>query len=64
MPELKLSNLTRLILGLIFSVGGGIAFVLAFPPYEIWPLALAGMVFFTFGGKWLERKAAAKQISI
>ncbi len=58
MPNLKLSNLKRLILGLILSAMGGIAFVLAFPPYEIWPLALAGLAFFTFGSKWLERKAA------
>jgi len=58
MSELIFSNLKRLILGLVFSAAGGIAFVLAFPPYEIWPLALAGMAFFTFGSKWLERKAA------
>lgn len=44
MSELKLSNSTRLILGLILSAAGGIAFVLAFPPYEIWPLALVGFV--------------------
>ena len=44
MSELNLSNLNHLILGLILSVTGGIAFVLAFPPYEIWPLALVGFV--------------------
>ena len=44
MSELNISYLSRLILGLILSVTGGIAFVLAFPPYEIWPLALFGFV--------------------
>ncbi len=58
MTELKLSNFSRLTIGLIFAVTGGIAFVLAFPPYEIWPLALVGIFFFTLGNKWLERKAA------
>ena len=44
MKKLKLSNPTRLVLGLILSISGGIAFILAFPPYEIWPLALFGFV--------------------
>ncbi len=44
MPKLNLSFLARLILGIILSLAGGIAFVLAFPPYEIWPLALVGFV--------------------
>ena len=44
MNKLNLSNLSRLLFGLILSIIGGIAFVLAFPPYEIWPLALVGFV--------------------
>jgi apolipoprotein N-acyltransferase len=39
-----LSTLARVVLGLFLAVLGGIAFVLAFPPYEIWPLALVGFV--------------------
>lgn len=34
----------RILLGLTLAVLGGLAFVLAFPPYEIWPLALFGFV--------------------
>ncbi|MEW5784142.1 MAG: hypothetical protein AB1767_03525 [Bacillota bacterium] len=34
----------RILLGLLLAVLGGLAFVLAFPPYEIWPLALVGFV--------------------
>ncbi len=44
MSELNYSNLKRLILGLVLSASGGVAFVLSFPPYEIWPLALVGFV--------------------
>ena len=44
MSELNLSYWNRLALGLILSITGGIAFVLAFPPIEIWPLALVGFV--------------------
>jgi apolipoprotein N-acyltransferase len=38
------SNLRRIVFGLILAVTGGFAFVLAFPPYEIWPLVLVGFV--------------------
>jgi len=34
----------RILLGLTLSALGGLAFVLAFPPYEIWPLAFLGFV--------------------
>lgn len=34
----------RILLGLALALLGGLAFVLAFPPYEIWPLALFGFV--------------------
>ena len=44
MPEMNLSNPVRTILGLIMSVVGGFAFMFAFPPYEIWPLAFVGFV--------------------
>ena len=44
MNTIKLSTTGRIILGLLMSAMGGIAFVLAFPPYEIWPLALIGFV--------------------
>jgi len=44
MTTLNLSNPARTILGLLLSICGGIAFVLAFPPYEIWPLALIGYI--------------------
>jgi len=40
----KLSYPVRILLALFLSAAGGIAFVLAFPPYEIWPLALIGFV--------------------
>ncbi|MFO7584242.1 MAG: nitrilase-related carbon-nitrogen hydrolase [Anaerolineales bacterium] len=40
----NLSTFTRVLLGLSLAVIGGLAFVLAFPPYEIWPLALFGFV--------------------
>jgi len=32
------------LLGLTLAVLGGLAFILAFPPYEIWPLALVSFV--------------------
>lgn len=41
---IKNSYAARTIIGLLFSISGGFAFVLAFPPYEIWPLALFGFV--------------------
>jgi apolipoprotein N-acyltransferase len=40
----KYSNITRVVAGLLLSIAGGLAFVLAFPPYEIWPLVLIGFV--------------------
>lgn len=40
----NLSTFTRVLLGLALSILGGLAFMLAFPPYEIWPLALVGYV--------------------
>jgi len=40
----KLSSPVRILLGIVLSALGGLAFVLAFPPYEIWPLALLGLV--------------------
>ncbi|MDW7740462.1 MAG: hypothetical protein SCJ97_10485 [Bacillota bacterium] len=30
------STAVRVLLGIILSVAGGLAFVIAFPPYEIW----------------------------
>ncbi len=41
---MKLNSFFRIILGLLLSVIGGIAWVLAFPPYEIWPLVFVGFV--------------------
>lgn len=38
----NLSSPFRILLGLSLAALGGLAFVLAFPPYEIWPLALIG----------------------
>ena len=40
----KLPTPLRILLGLILSASGGLAFVLAFPPYEIWPLVFVGFV--------------------
>jgi apolipoprotein N-acyltransferase len=40
----KYSNLTRVAIGLLLSITGGVAFVLAFPPYELWPLVFIGFV--------------------
>jgi len=34
----------RIVVGVFLSILGGIAFTLAFPPYELWPLALFGYV--------------------
>ncbi len=42
--SLNMSSPVRFLLGLFLSLVGGAAFVLAFPPYEIWPLALVGFV--------------------
>ncbi len=44
MTASKSSTLLNIMLGLLLSVAGGLAFVLAFPPYEIWPLAMFGFV--------------------
>lgn len=44
MSQPNLSTPVRIILGLFLAVLGGLAFVLAFPPYEIWPLALVGFI--------------------
>lgn len=41
---LYLSTGGRVILGLFLAVLGGMAFVLAFPPYGLWPLVLVGFV--------------------
>jgi len=39
MKNIQLSNPLRVVIGLALASLGGMAFVLAFPPYEIWPLA-------------------------
>jgi apolipoprotein N-acyltransferase len=44
MTTKKFSTPARIILGLLMSALGGVFFVLAFPPYEIWPLAFFGFV--------------------
>jgi apolipoprotein N-acyltransferase len=44
MKNNQLTNPIRVVIGLALSVIGGLAFVLAFPPYEIWPLALIGYI--------------------
>ena len=44
MKTINLSPLMRIVLGLALSLLGGAAFILAFPPYEIWPLALIGYI--------------------
>ncbi|MDZ4133341.1 MAG: hypothetical protein U1E11_09425, partial [Dethiobacteria bacterium] len=44
MTTLNLSNTARIILGLFLSICGGVAFVLAFPPHEIWPLVFLGYI--------------------
>jgi apolipoprotein N-acyltransferase len=46
--SLKLSTPVRVALGLLLALAGGIAFVLAFPPYEIWPLIFIGWVLVLF----------------
>lgn len=38
------STAARVAIGLLLSAAGGLAFVLAFPPYEVWPLAFLGFV--------------------
>lgn len=47
MKEPKLTNLSnplRIIIGVLLSVLSGIAFILAFPPYEIWLLVFIGWI--------------------
>ena len=44
MSKSNLSTPVRVLLGVALSALGGLAFVLAFPPYEIWPLAFLGFV--------------------
>ena len=44
MKSTYLSNPVRILTGLLLAIVGGLAFVLAFPPYEIWPLALVGYI--------------------
>ncbi len=44
MNRIKNADATRIIFGLILAFTGGLAFVLAFPPYEIWPLVFFGFV--------------------
>ena len=39
-----LSVPVRIVLGLFLSALGGLAFMLSFPPYELWPLALVSFV--------------------
>ena len=40
----QLSFAVRLLVGLALSALGGLAFVLAFPPYELWPLVFIGWI--------------------
>jgi apolipoprotein N-acyltransferase len=42
--SVNLSNPLRILIGLVLSVVSGLAFVLAFPPYEIWPLIFIGWI--------------------
>ena len=44
MSQPNLSTPVRILLGLVLAILSGLALVLAFPPYEIWPLALIGLV--------------------
>jgi len=44
MSQSNLPTPVRVALGLLLAVLGGLAFVLAFPPYEIWSLALVGYI--------------------
>ncbi len=44
MKAIHLSNPVRIAIGLFLALTGGLAFVLAFPPYEIWLLALVGYI--------------------
>lgn len=41
---LQLSNPVRILIGVALSVLSGLAFTLAFPPYEIWPLIFIGWI--------------------
>jgi len=42
--SVKLSTPLRIFIGLVLSILSGLAFVLAFPPYEIWPLIFIGWI--------------------
>ena len=44
MTQPNLSTPVRLVLGLFLAVSGGLLLVLAFPPFEFWPLALLGYI--------------------
>ncbi len=44
MNPTNLSTPLRIALGLLLAVSGGLLLVLAFPPFEFWPLALLGYV--------------------
>jgi len=44
MKNVQLSNVLWVVIGLVLAILGGVSFVLAFPPYEIWPLALVGYI--------------------
>ena len=46
--SLKLSTPVRVALGLLLAAVGGLAFVLAFPPFEVWPLVFVGWVLVLF----------------
>lgn len=41
---IKMSFPVRLLVGILLSAAGGLAFMLAFPPYEIWPLVFIGWI--------------------
>jgi apolipoprotein N-acyltransferase len=40
----RFSSAVRIVLGVLLSFLGGVALTLAFPPYQLWPLALFGYV--------------------
>ncbi|PKO11895.1 MAG: hypothetical protein CVU39_26880 [Chloroflexi bacterium HGW-Chloroflexi-10] len=42
--SILLSNPIRILIGLTLSILSGLAFTLAFPPYEIWPLIFVGWI--------------------
>ncbi len=44
MKTIQISNFFRILFGLFLASLGGLALILAFPPYEIWPLALVGYI--------------------